>query len=189
LSSLVPARLAAKIASPSIDRQWKIPEPQAGVITTSLPFTINQTAADGVLAYLKEFFDDHREGAVGVFASGPAAISNSHREPSSAAASAAFAASDGGENAVPPLGRALHADTWLTPFDLGVRQRTEIHIEPGAFPEIFEVRVVLTRLSGDDKNFHRMNRPFLTALRQQFLRWRSLPPAAMQRYVAMSLKN
>jgi hypothetical protein len=41
-------------------------------------------------------------------------------------------------------------------------------------------------LSGDDTNFHRMNRTFLTELRKQFLQWRSLPPAKMMEYVNRS---
>ena len=75
LSSLVPARLASKLAAPSIDRTWKVPPPQDGRIVTSLPFTINQTAADGVLAYLREFFEDHRGGTIGKFSAGTVNIS------------------------------------------------------------------------------------------------------------------
>jgi ABC-type lipoprotein release transport system permease subunit len=76
LSALVPARLASKLAAPSIDRTWKVPDPHDGTIVTSLPFTINQTAADGVLAYLREFFEDHREGTIGKFSSGEVEITN-----------------------------------------------------------------------------------------------------------------
>ena len=52
-SSLVPARIASKIAAPSIDRTWKVPEPANGQITAVLPFTINETAADGALADMR----------------------------------------------------------------------------------------------------------------------------------------
>ena len=57
LSALVPARLATKIAAPSIDRSWKVPLPKGDEILAVLPFTINKTAAEGVLAYLADFFD------------------------------------------------------------------------------------------------------------------------------------
>src|SRR5439155_23516902 len=97
-SALVPARLASKLAAPSIDRTWKVPLPRDGQIVTSLPFTINRTAADGVIAYLAEFFADHREGTIGKFASG-------NIEPVSADA-------DGS--------RGLKTSIWLTPFDLGI---------------------------------------------------------------------
>ena len=82
--------------------------------------------------------------------------------------------------------RGLKTSVWLTPFDLGIRQNLTLKIEPGAFPEIYEVRVILQRLSGDDASWHRMNRTFLTELRKQFLQWRSLPPAKMLQYVEMS---
>jgi len=75
ISAIVPARLASKLAAPSIDRTWKVPEPHDGRIITSLPFTINRTAADGVLAYLREFFNDHRGGTIGKFSSGRASDS------------------------------------------------------------------------------------------------------------------
>jgi len=82
--------------------------------------------------------------------------------------------------------RMLRTDIWLTPFDLGVRQQLDLIIEPGPFAGIYEVRVALKRLSGDDANWHRMNRPFLTELRKQFLQWRTLPPAKMLEYVEQS---
>jgi hypothetical protein len=168
LSALVPARLASKLAAPSIDRTWKVPEPHDGTIVTSLPFTINQTAADGVLAYLREFFNDHREGTIGKFSSGEVQLLSANG------------------NGDPSAERGLKTSVWLTPFDLGIRQNLTLKIEPGAFPEIYEVRVILQRLSGDDASWHRMNRTFLTELRKQFLQWRSLPPARMLEYVEMS---
>src|SRR5690606_18808178 len=70
LSALVPARLASKIAAPSIDRSWKVPLPKGDEISAQLPFTINKTAADGALAYLAEFFEAHQEGSIGKFSAG-----------------------------------------------------------------------------------------------------------------------
>ena len=61
-----------------------------------------------------------------------------------------------------------------------------IAIEPSSTENIYEVHVTLTRKSGDDDSWYRMNRPFLTELRKQFLAWRSLSPAEMQRYVLIS---
>ena len=75
---------------------------------------------------------------------------------------------------------------WLTPFDLGVRQKLTLLIQPGEFPDIYEVIVMLHRQSGDDGSWYRMNRTFLTELRRQFLQWRSLSPERMMRYVRES---
>jgi hypothetical protein len=80
----------------------------------------------------------------------------------------------------------LRTTVWLTPFDLGVRQHLQLLIEPGAFEDIYEVKVILTRLSGDDRSWYRMNRTFLTELRKQFLQWRSLSRAKMLEYIEQS---
>jgi hypothetical protein len=162
-SSLVPARIASRIAAPSIDRTWKVPDPRDGQIVATLPFTINQTLADGALAYLAEFFDAHREGSIGKFSAGPV-------------------------EAIPleQNSRGLKTTIWLTPLDLGVRQDLKLLIHPGKFEGIYDVEVILQRLSGDDRNWHRMNKRFLTELRKQFLQWRSLTPARMMEYVEAS---
>jgi len=167
LSALAPARLASKIAAPSIDRTWRVPLPKDGQIVAHLPFTINKTAADGALAYLAEFFDAHREGSIGKF--------------SSAKVDAFSAAEPSGQ-----ISRGLKTIVWLTPFDLGVRQQLILLIHPGVYQDIYEVKVVLTRLSGDDRNWYRMNRTFLTELRKEFLQWRSLTPKHMLQYVERS---
>jgi hypothetical protein len=161
ISALVPARLASKIAAPSIDRTWKVPQPTDDQILAVLPFTINKTAAEGALAYIAEFFSAHREGSIGKFSSGDVE---------------AFVPENDGS-------RGLRTDIWLTPFDLGVRQHLELLIHPGQFPDIYEVEVHLKRLSGDDGSWYRLNRTFLTELRKQFLQWRSLAPARMVEYV------
>ncbi|WP_428938316.1 FtsX-like permease family protein [Fontivita pretiosa] len=169
LSALVPARLASKIAAPSIERTWRVPMPKGDEIIAQLPFTINRTAAEGALAYLAEFFDAHQEGSIGKFSAGKVETftfeDEQHR-----------------------LSRGLKTVVWLTPFDLGVRQHVMLLIHPGQFPDIYEVQVILQRLSGDDGSWYRMNRTFLTELRKQFLQWRSLTPQRMLEYVEESRK-
>jgi ABC-type antimicrobial peptide transport system permease subunit len=167
LSSLAPARLASKIAAPSIDRSWSVPLPQGEEIAADLPFTIDKTAADGALAYLAEYFDMHREGSIGAFSSDKIE---------------GFAGQDNSGRAA----RGLRCMIWLTPFDLGVRQQLTLMIHPGKFEDIYEVQVILRRLSGDNGSWYRMNRPFLTGIRKQFLQWRSLSPERMMEYVEAS---
>jgi ABC-type lipoprotein release transport system permease subunit len=167
ISALVPARVASKIAAPSIERSWKVPLPRQDKITAVLPFTINKTAAEGVLAYLADFFGAHQEGSIGKF---------------SAAEVDAFSIPDEQSH----MTRGLETTIWLTPFDLGVRQHLKLLVHPGQFPDIYEVQVELSRLSGDDHSWYRMNRSFLTELRRQFLQWRSLSPERMVEYIEMS---
>lgn len=167
LSALVPARLASKIAAPSIDRNWRVPAPKDDHIIANLPFTINKTAADGALAYLAEYFSAHQEGSIGKFSAGKV--------------EAFIFADESGRKS-----RGIKTVIWLTPFDLGVRQHLMLLIHPGQYEEIYEVQVVLQRLSGDDGSWYRMNRSFLTELRKQFLQWRSLTPQRMIEYIAQS---
>jgi hypothetical protein len=68
----------------------------------------------------------------------------------------------------------------------GVHLHLMLLIHPGEFPDIYEVQVILQRLSGDDGSWWRMNRTFLTELRKQFLQWRSLTPQRMLEYVIES---
>jgi hypothetical protein len=167
LSALVPARLASKIAAPSIERSWKVPLPKGDEILAVLPFTINKTAADGALAYLAEYFDAHQEGSIGKFSAGKVEVFDF-------------------EDADHRTSRGLKTVVWLTPFDLGVRQHLMLLVHPGQYEDIYEVQVVLQRLSGDDGSWYRMNRTFLTELRKQFLQWRSLTPQRMMEYVEES---
>jgi hypothetical protein len=167
LSALVPARLASKIAAPSIERTWRVPLPKGDEIVAVLPFTINKTAAEGVIAYLSDFFEAHQEGSIGKFSAGGLDVFSTPDESGR-------------------MSRGLKTTIWLTPFDLGVRQQLTLLVHPGQFPDIYEVQVVLNRLSGDDSSWYRMNRTFLTELRKQFLQWRSLTPQRMVDYIEVS---
>src|SRR6266513_5079660 len=104
LSALVPARLASQLAAPSIERTWKVPLPKGDEILAVLPFTINKTAADGALAYLAEYFDAHQEGSIGKFSAGKVDAFSFEDEQGRSS-------------------RGIKTVIWLTPCDLGVRQR------------------------------------------------------------------
>ena len=58
-----------------------------------------------------------------------------------------------------------------------MRQHLTLLIHPGVYQDIYDVQVILQALSGDDRNWYRMNRTFLTELRKEFLQWRSLTPS------------
>ena len=68
LSALVPARTGQPDRRPSIERSWRVP--LAGRRRRSRPSSRSPStarAAEGVLAYLADFFDAHREGSIGKF--------------------------------------------------------------------------------------------------------------------------
>jgi hypothetical protein len=74
--------------------------------------------------------------------------------------------------------------TWLAPFDLGVSQRAAVEMAPTEMADVYDIRVVLGRESGDISNWKRVNRRFLNTLRKQFLIWRTLKQAEREKYLA-----
>ena len=55
LSAAWPAYAATRLATPSLQRDWKLPKPVGDVMAVDLPFTVNDAAAQGVLAYIAEY--------------------------------------------------------------------------------------------------------------------------------------
>ncbi|HRK22893.1 MAG TPA: hypothetical protein PLX06_13840, partial [Fimbriimonadaceae bacterium] len=75
----------------------------------------------------------------------------------------------------------LTAMAWLAPFDLGVSQQMRIEARPTVGAEaVVELTLRLERESGERENWLTVNRRFLTALRRQFLAWRTKPKTAVQ---------
>ena len=81
-----------------------------------------------------------------------------------------------------PDGDKLKAEVALQPYDLGVTQRLVISSLPSEIQGVREVSLELQRLSGEPKNWRRLNMRFLTEMRRQFLFWRSLSQARMDEY-------
>src|SRR5207253_2048030 len=77
----------------------------------------------------------------------------------------------------------IRLTAWLAPFDLGVSQIVELNTTPTDMEDVFELRLVIHRLSGDISNWKRVNRRFLNTLRKQFLIWRTLKQAERERYL------
>ncbi len=162
LSTLWPARMASRVAAPSLQRTWKLPPPRGDRLELDLPFTVNALAAHGVCAFLEEFFTTTTQTGLGRF---------------SAANIAAFV-----ENGV----RGLSCRIWLAPYDRGVMQDFRLAIHPTTQSNVFEVKLTLEREAGTPAAWLRFNRPFLVEVRKQFLLWRALTADVAGRYVARS---
>jgi hypothetical protein len=172
LSALWPARAASRVAAPSLARDWRLPPPVGDILDVELPFTVNETAARGVCAFLAEFLTTASQTGAGKFTA-------DHLTP--------FLESDNfSPDPAHPFARGLNARIWLAPYDLGVIQLLRLAIHPTGQQNVFDVRVRLTREAGNPATWHRLNRHFLTDIRKQFLLWRTLPPEAVQRYVEIS---
>lgn len=159
-SALVPAFMAAKVASPSGDLDWKVPAPENGVIKAQLPFTVSRQAAPGLAAFLYEYFDAHGDGAIGCFTSDKLQL-----EP-------------GDDNVIVRLKSVI----WPAPYDLGVRQRVTIDFT-GSEADICDLHVRLEHDAGQERSWWRLNRVFLGDIRNQLLGWRNIAPERMLNYI------
>ncbi len=164
LSTIFPARKASEVATPAVDRTWKVPEPDGDVWKLSLPFAVAGAQANGINQFLAEWFRAYEEQSVGDFLTQGIATSAETVE------------------GVPAY--RLSGRVWLAPFDLGVSQMISLDTVPTDLEDVYEVRLTLTRVSGDVSNWKRVNRRFLNVLRKQFLIWRTLTELQRERYLA-----
>jgi hypothetical protein len=163
LSTIYPARKASEVATPAEERTWRLPEPDGDTWRIPLPFSVTSVQARGLSGFIAEWFHAYEEHSVGEF------ITQDVRTET-------FAAEHG-------AGYRIECDAWIAPFDLGVSQHVRIEIVPTAYAGVYDIRLTLTRLSGDIANWKRVNRRFLNILRKQFLIWRTLPQDQRERYL------
>jgi hypothetical protein len=163
LSTLYPARKASEVATPSVDRSWKVPEPVGDNWDILLPFAVTGEQAAGVNTFLREWFLAYEEYSIGDFVTQDVKSGEVDSE----------------------FGKAysISCKTWLAPFDLGVSQMVDLRTIPTSMEDVFEVRCMITRESGDISNWKRVNRRFLNTLRKQFLIWRTLKAQDRDKYL------
>ena len=164
LSSVVPAYLAGRLASPGGERTWKVPAPDGETIRDTLPFTVTGRTAGGVLRFLFEYLDAHREGGIGHFSVDELRIFRARG------------------SAAPTMG--IRGTVWLAPYDLGVRQDVLLAIQPTDAEDVLGIRIEMTRRSGSMRSFKGLNRPFIRELRKQLLGWRKLKCQRILAYIA-----
>ena len=161
LAALVPAMMAARLASPSKETGWHLPEPDGDTIRDMLPFTVTVDAAPGVQAFLYEYLDAHREGSIGYFSS-----DNIRYLPAQESRHV------GG----------VEATVWLAPYDLGVRQDVTIGLVPSE-EDVCDLSLELTRKSGQPKDWRKLNKVFVASLRNQMLGWRNISAERVLGYI------
>ena len=67
LSTIFPARKASEVATPAVDRTWRVPEPEGDVWKITLPFAVAGAQAPGINQFLAEWFRAYEEQSVGDF--------------------------------------------------------------------------------------------------------------------------
>ncbi len=166
LSTIFPARKASEVATPAVDRTWKVPEPDGDTWKITLPFAVAGAQAMGINQFLAEWFRAYEEQSVGDFLTQDIQTST--------------VTVDG------VTGYRLAGRIWLAPFDLGVSQMISLDTTPTDLEDVYEVHLTLTRISGDVSNWKRVNRRFLNVVRKQFLIWRTLTETQRERYLEIA---
>lgn len=146
-------------APPTEDAGWGLPDPDGDYLRFHLPFTFNFRGRIGILAFFDRKLLDHGEGGAGRFFSEVPKLSVDP-EPRP----------QGGFSYVP----SITATIGLKPFDLGVSQKLAIAMPPDEESREYKVRIEIQRLSGTRDSWLRLNRDFVSQIRQHFLHWRAL---------------
>ncbi|MFO7900477.1 MAG: ABC transporter permease [Planctomycetota bacterium] len=164
VSSLIPAFMAGKLATPSNEMRWTVPEPVDGVIRDKLPFTVTNTTANGVMQFLFDYLEAHREGSIGNFAT-------DHLE--------TFETEVEGTRLM-----GVECTAWLAPYDLGIRQKLRIEARSADVDHIFSLFIELRHQAGQINSWRKLNRVLLGEVRRQLLGWRKLKAERMLEYIA-----
>lgn len=159
ISAIYPAVKASKSANPGLLRSWRPPKPKDDVYDIVFPFTVSEYDLTGVVSFLREHFNNFSDTGLGSFMARNPRLVNYE---------------DGS------LG--LTSSLALAPFDLGVTQDFELRSAPSEIKGIDEVKIRLTRKSGQPEDWVRLNKQLFDDLRTQFLLWRSLPRETMEEY-------
>jgi hypothetical protein len=162
LSVIYPARRASEIASPGIERRWHLPEPKDDQIDMPLPFTVTGDQALGVNMFLNEYMSAHADYSLGNFSTADIELRTVQNE-----------YGEGYEQSLM---------VWLAPYDLGVSERLVLQTVPTEEAEVYQIRALIIRESGDQSSWLRVTRNFINMLRKQYLLWRTFPAGLKGEY-------
>ncbi len=169
ISVLYPARVAARIAIPDVNRTFTLPEPVNDTIEVTLPFLMKYREHESIGGFIHNYLVSHRDISHGIFSTGPVEIVFSCSTVDEIHKMVA-------ESDRPADLRCLHLRTnvWLAPFDFGIMQMVDIQFCPALEGQDFlEIKITLHRQSGEAGVWKRINTAFLHELRKQLLVWRS----------------
>lgn len=166
-STAYPAWQASRVSVPGIERRWKLPEPEGDYLRITLPFTVANAQALGVIAFLKEYLEAHADYSLGQFSTDKVMLSSYNTEY--------------GE------GYRLEGMVWLAPYDLGVSEYFILETQPTKDIFANTIHITIRRESGDEASWMRVTRNFLNLIRKQFLMWRVLRAELKERYREMGL--
>jgi hypothetical protein len=155
VSSLFPARMAARLAAPAETMTRERKSATGDVIELDLPFTFNRRDRVAIIPYFVDWFADYGEGSAGEFFCSPPQCG----------------VRDENRDGVAPF---VQTTTWLKPYDLGVSQRVELVVRHDPQTNDNVATVIMTRQSGDRESWERCCHAFIGLLRKRFLTWRAI---------------
>jgi hypothetical protein len=163
LSTLYPAIVATRAAVPSGKRKWSMPPHDGHQMNVVFPFIYQPDLVPGLVAYIEEYFTAYTEASVGELM---ATVRGRKKVPDTR-----------GRDAY-----ELEYEIALAPYDLGVTQRVQFMAAFDDIVQSYRIRMLVTRLSGQDANWVTTNKPFLERLRKHLMHWRNLSPADRATY-------
>lgn len=162
LSTVYPARKASEMAVPDVTRKWKLPPPEGDEWNFDFPFTVSGHEVLGLSVFLIGYFDSYSEESIGTFYTDGARLDRIDTA--------------NGE------GYSISMNIWLAPFDLGVSQHVIFRATPEPEHNIYSISLQITRMSGEEASWRRVNQRFMNVIRKQFLIWRTVNAEAKAEY-------
>jgi hypothetical protein len=167
VSVIYPARVAAEIAIPDVNRSWRLPDVHSNTIEITLPFLMKYHEHLSIGGFVIDHFRGHQDVSHGLFSSGEIDFGFEGRPAAPDGTTCLF----------------LRAKVWLAPFDFGIMQTVSVTFCPSEEqPDLYEIRLRLVRQTGEANVWGRVNRVFVNDLRKQLLVWRSLPAETQEFY-------
>ena len=152
LSTIYPARIAARAAVPDTVRRWRPPTPVGDRWEYLFPFMVGEAEALGLCGFLASFFNAYSEESIGSFYAENVRIVRREEEAG--------------------IEYTLQMLIWLAPFDMGVSQYLQLDFLPSQDTKgAYRVEVYIHRISGQDTYWKRVNERFVNQLRKEFLLW------------------
>lgn len=188
VSALYPAKVAANIAIPDVNKSWTMPKAEGDRLVVVLPFLIKLGEMASAGGFLHQYYMAHHDVSHGAFCTDDMQCNFLDLEQHELSTGLTAGLPEGAD--IPDdLCFSIDLRIWLAPFDFGVRQKAKLVFCPSeTYTGFRQVRVVIDREAGEHKAWESLNKNFLNDLRKQLLAWRSLDDDAVEKY-ANDLNN
>lgn len=180
LSVLYPSRVAARIAIPDVNANFRMPPAIDNRITITLPFFMKYNEHDSIGGFIFSYFLSHQDVSHGLFSTGPVDLIFS-----CCTLDEMRALVKDTEQPHEIYCTYIRSKVWLAPFDFGIMQWVDVQFCPVANDTNYlEIKVTMERRSGEEQLWQRINTTFLHDLRKQLLVWRSIDDASHIHFAA-----